>query len=148
VARIMRQDGLQVRPLRRFVRTTQSDHQNPIFPKLAQGSTPTGPDQLWVADLTYVAIAAGFVYIAVILDAWSRRVIGYTISKRIARDWRWRRYERRFRRDIPHPTVFIIRTGVPNTHQLLIAKPSTITSCADRWGDAAIPMTTRKRRAS
>ena len=83
VARIMRQDGLQVRPLRRFVRTTQSDHQNPIFPDLAQGFTPTGPDQLWVADLTYVAIAAGFVYVAVILDAWSRRVIGYAISKRI-----------------------------------------------------------------
>lgn len=83
VARIMRQDGLQVRPLRRFVRTTQSDHQNPIFPNLAQGCTPTGPDQLWVADLTYVAIAARFVYVAVILDAWSRRVIGYAISKRI-----------------------------------------------------------------
>ena len=83
VARIMRQRGLQVRPLRRFVRTTQSDHQNPIFPNLAQGFTPTGPDQLWVADLTYVAISAGFVYVAVILDAWSRRVIGYAISRRI-----------------------------------------------------------------
>ena len=42
-ARVMRQRGLQVRPLRRFVRTTQSDHQNPIFPNLAQGFTPTGP---------------------------------------------------------------------------------------------------------
>jgi putative transposase len=83
VARIMRQCGLQVRPLRRFVRTTQSDHQNPIFPNLAQGFNPVRPDQLWVADLTYVAIAAGFVYVAVILDAWSRRVIGYAISKRI-----------------------------------------------------------------
>jgi putative transposase len=83
VARIMRKHSLQVRPLRRFVRTTQSDHQNPIFPNRAQGFTPTGPDQMWVADLTYVAIAAGFVYVAVILDAWSRRVIGYAISKRI-----------------------------------------------------------------
>ncbi len=77
VARIMRESGLQVRPLRRFVRTTQSDHQNPIFPDLARGFIPTGPDQLWVCDLTYVAIAAGFVYVAVILDAWSRRVLGY-----------------------------------------------------------------------
>ena len=83
VARIMRQCGLQVRPLRRFVRTTQSDHQNPIFPNLAQGFNPVRPDQLWVADLTYVAIATGFVYVAVILDAWSRRVIGYAISRRI-----------------------------------------------------------------
>lgn len=83
VARIMRESGLQVRPLRRFVRTTQSDHENPIFPNLAEGFTPTGPNQLWVCDLTYVAIAAGFAYVAVILDAWSRRVVGYAISRRI-----------------------------------------------------------------
>ncbi len=83
IARIMRENGLQVRPLRRFVRTTQSDHESPIFPNLAQGFTPTGPNQLWVSDLTYVAIAAGFVYVAVILDAWSRRVVGYAISRRI-----------------------------------------------------------------
>ena len=42
-----------------------------------------GPNQLWVADITYVAIAAGFVYVAVILDAWSRRVVGYAISRSI-----------------------------------------------------------------
>ena len=42
-----------------------------------------GPNQLWVADITYVAIAVGFVYIAVILDAWSRRVVGYAISRSI-----------------------------------------------------------------
>ena len=42
-----------------------------------------GPDQLWVADITYVAIATGFVYVAVILDAWSRRVVGYAISRSI-----------------------------------------------------------------
>jgi len=83
VARVMRENGLQVRPLRRFVRTTQSDHESPIFPNLAEGFTSTGPNQLWVSDLTYVAIAAGFVYVAVILDAWSRRVVGYAISRRI-----------------------------------------------------------------
>jgi putative transposase len=83
VARMMRESGLQVRPLRRFVRTTDSDHESPIFPNLAQGLIPTEPNQLWVADLTYVAIAAGFVYLAVILDAWSRRVVGYALSRRI-----------------------------------------------------------------
>jgi len=83
VARIMRENGLQVRPLRRFVRTTYSDHESPIFPNLAAGMIPDGPNQLWVADLTYVAIAVGFVYVAVILDAWSRRVVGYAISRRI-----------------------------------------------------------------
>jgi putative transposase len=83
VARIMRENGLQVRPLRRFVRTTDSDHDSPIFPNLAAGMIPDGPNQLWVADLTYVAIAVGFIYVAVILDAWSRRVVGYAISRRI-----------------------------------------------------------------
>jgi putative transposase len=83
VARIMRESGLQVRPLRRFVRTTDSDHESPIFPNLAAGMIPDGPNQLWVADLSYVAIPVGFVYVAVILDAWSRRVVGYAISRRI-----------------------------------------------------------------
>ena len=83
VARIMREGGLQVRFLRRFVHTTQSDHESPIFPNLAESFIPTGPNQMWVSDLTYVAIAAGFVYVAVILDAWSRRVVGYAISRRI-----------------------------------------------------------------
>jgi putative transposase len=44
---------------------------------------PTGPDQLWVADIIYIAIASGFVYLAAILDAWSRRVVGYAIGRRI-----------------------------------------------------------------
>jgi transposase InsO family protein len=46
-------------------------------PNLARGFRPTGPNQLWVGDITYIRITAGFVYLAVILDAWSRRVIGY-----------------------------------------------------------------------
>jgi putative transposase len=74
VTRIMQEHSLQVRPLRRFVRTTDSDHANPIFPNLAAAFSPTGPNELWVADLTYVAIAVRFVFVAVILDAWSRRV--------------------------------------------------------------------------
>lgn len=45
--------------------------------------TPNGPNQLWVADITYVAIAVSFVYVAVILDAWSRSVVGYAISRSI-----------------------------------------------------------------
>jgi putative transposase len=83
VSRIMRENGLQVRPLRRFVRTTDSDHDGPIFPNLARDLVPSGPDQLWVADITYVAIATGFVYLAAILDAWSRRVVGYGLGHRI-----------------------------------------------------------------
>jgi putative transposase len=83
VARIMREKGLQVRPLRRFVHTTDSQHNNPIFPNLARGFIPTAADQLWVADITYIAIARRFVYLAVILDAWSRRVVGYALGRQI-----------------------------------------------------------------
>jgi len=51
VSRVMREHELQVRPLRRFVRTTDSQHDNPIFPNLARGLIPTAADQLWVADI-------------------------------------------------------------------------------------------------
>lgn len=83
IARLMRLHGMQVRPRRRFVATTDSDHDEPIFPKLAKDIAPDGPDQLWVADITYVAIATGFVYLAVILDAWSRRVVGDALGRTI-----------------------------------------------------------------
>ncbi|WP_456683311.1 IS3 family transposase [Bradyrhizobium sp. S3.14.4] len=83
IRRLMREHDLQPRLRRRFMVTTDSDHGQPTFPNLATDITPTGTDQLWVADITYVAIAGGFVYVAVILDAWSRRVVGYAISRSI-----------------------------------------------------------------
>jgi len=86
VARIMREQDLRVRRKRRFVVTTNSDHDGPVFPNLAKGVVPSGPDQLWVADLTYIRLLTGFVYLAVILDAWSRRVVGWAISRRIDAD--------------------------------------------------------------
>lgn len=83
IMRLMKLHDLSVRPRRRFVVTTMSDHDNPIYPNLARNVVPTGPNQLWVADITYIAITSGFVYLAAILDAWSRRVVGYAISRRI-----------------------------------------------------------------
>jgi putative transposase len=83
VARIMREEDLCVRPRRRFVVTTDGDHDGPIFPDLARDLMPAGPDQLWVADLTSIRSLSGFVYLAVILDAWSRRVVGWALSRRI-----------------------------------------------------------------
>jgi putative transposase len=86
VARIMREQDLRVRPRRRYVVTTDSDHDGPILPNSAKDLAPTGPDQLWVADLTYIRILTGFVYLAVILDAWSRRVVGWALGRRIGAD--------------------------------------------------------------
>jgi putative transposase len=83
IRRLMREHDLQPRRRRRFVATTDSDHDCPIFPDLTHNRIVDGPNQLWVADITYIAIATGFVYLAAILDAWSRRVIGYAISRSI-----------------------------------------------------------------
>jgi putative transposase len=83
IRRLMREHALNPKQRRRFIATTDSDHNYPIFPDLAKNMTPNGPNQLWVADITYVAITTGFVYLAAILDAWSRRVVGYAISRSI-----------------------------------------------------------------
>jgi putative transposase len=83
IKRLMREHDLQPRTRRRYVATTDSDHDQPIFPNLAKDMTVDRPNQLWVSDITYVAITSGFVYVAVILDAWSRRVVGYAIGRSI-----------------------------------------------------------------
>ena len=81
VRRLMREHELQPRHRRRFVATTDSSHHLPVFPNLARGIAPDGPNQLWVADITYVAMISGFVYVALVLDAWSRRIVGWAISR-------------------------------------------------------------------
>src|SRR5260370_17985648 len=83
VRRLMREHALNPQPRRRFIATTDRDHNDPICPNLATTRTLDGPNQLWVADITYVAITTSFVYVAVTLDAWSRRVVGYAISRSI-----------------------------------------------------------------
>jgi putative transposase len=83
IRRLMREHDLQPKRRRRYVATTDSDHDSPIFPDRARDMVVDGPNQLWVADITYIAIAVGFVYLAAILDAWSRRVVGYAISRSI-----------------------------------------------------------------
>jgi putative transposase len=83
IKRLMREHDLQPRMRRRYVATTDSNHDEPIFPNRAKDMIVDGPDQLWVADITYVTILMSFVYVAVILDAWSRRVVGYAISRSI-----------------------------------------------------------------
>lgn len=82
IARLMRLAGLRGLCCRRFVpRTTDSRHTHPIAPnRLASQPPPTGPNQIWVADLSCVPTADGWLYVAVILDLYSRRVIGWAAS--------------------------------------------------------------------
>ena len=80
VYRLMREDNLLCLRRRKFVVTTDSAHALPVYPNRAGAMTLTGLDQLWVADITYIRLRAEFVYLAVILDAFSRRVIGWALD--------------------------------------------------------------------
>jgi len=87
VRRIMREDNLLCLRRRRFVvRTTDSNHDRPIYPNLAADLKRTGIDQLWVADITYIRLEMEFVYLAVVLDAYSRRVIGWALERTLEDD--------------------------------------------------------------
>jgi putative transposase len=83
VARVMKENGLNVRRRRSFKPTSGAEADLAAFPNLYRNIIPTVPDRVWVADITYIRIASGFIYLAVILDACSRKVIGYALSKRI-----------------------------------------------------------------
>jgi len=81
VRRIMREDNLLCLRRRKFVTTTDSNHNLPVYPNLARDLTLSGINQLWVADITYIRLEEEFVYLAVVLDAYSRRVIGWALDR-------------------------------------------------------------------
>lgn len=81
--RVARLVNAGIKPRRHFVRTTDSYHDSPIFPNRYSNAIPSRPDLVWVADFTYIRIATGFSYLAAILDARSRKVVGYAIPLRI-----------------------------------------------------------------
>ncbi len=88
VAKYMRESGLFVQPRRRFVpRTTDSDHEHPIAPNLLdQNFAASAPDQKWACDLTYVHTEEGWLYLSVVIDLFSRRVIGWSMSDHLRAD--------------------------------------------------------------
>lgn len=83
IRRLTRAHDLQPRQRRRQIAATDGDYDLPIFQNLAKDIILDGPSQLRVADITYVGITTGFAYVAVILDAWSRKVVGYAIGRSI-----------------------------------------------------------------
>jgi len=83
VLRIMRESDLLVRCKRKWLSTTDSKHGFRVWPNLYRQARPTGINQVWVADLTYVRLRWEFVYLGVILDAYSRRVVGWALSRRL-----------------------------------------------------------------
>jgi len=86
VLRMMREDNLLCVRRRAFVVTTDWRHNLPVYPNLARGIAPTAINQLWVADITYIRLRTEFVYLAVVLDAFSRRVIGWALGRTLEAD--------------------------------------------------------------
>jgi putative transposase len=83
ILRRMREDNLLSIGCRRFVLTTDSAHGWRIYPNLARHMVVSGINQLWVSDITYVRLQREFIYLAVILDVYSRRVVGWSISRQL-----------------------------------------------------------------
>ena len=84
VRRVMAELGLVGRHKRRFVKTTDSNHEEPIAAnRLQRDFTATRPDQKWLADITYIRLTEGWLYLAVILDCFSRRIVGWSLSRQI-----------------------------------------------------------------
>jgi len=84
VLRIMKEEKLTVKPKKRFKpATTQSNHGLKIYPNLAKRVVPDAPNELWVADITYIYFLTGFIYLAAIIDRFSRKVVGWALSKNI-----------------------------------------------------------------
>jgi len=81
VLRVLREDNLLSLRRRRFVLTTESRHGFVRYPNLAGRMAPTAINQLWVADITYIRLREEFVYLAVVLDAYSRRVVGWELDE-------------------------------------------------------------------
>jgi len=81
ILRLLRADNLLCLRRRKFLLTTNSQHGLPIYPNLAEGMVLTGIDQLWVADITYIRLQVEFVYLAILLDAFSRRCIGWALRR-------------------------------------------------------------------
>ncbi len=81
VLRVMREESLLCRLKKRFVTTTDSAHRHKTYPNLLKGLALTRPDQAWVADLTYIRLPTGFCYLATVLDAFSRRCVGWHLSR-------------------------------------------------------------------
>ena len=86
VARLMKEDGLRAKTKRRFKVTTHSKHNLPVAPNLLQRDfSPKKPDQVWAGDITYIWTAAGWLYLAVVIDLFSRSVVGWAMNKHMTR---------------------------------------------------------------
>jgi len=84
VLKMMRKMGIQCRKRHKFAFTTNSSHNLKVYPNLARDLVVDRTDQLWCADITYIRILTAFVYLAAIIDAFSRKIVGYALGRTLA----------------------------------------------------------------
>src|SRR5690606_11566912 len=151
VARLMRQEGIVgVSRRRRGPKTTKrSADARPAADLVERNFTATGPNQLWVADITYIPTRAGFLYLAVVLDAWSRKIVGWSLATHLRTE---------LVLDALHVAVWQGRTEQaihhsdqgtqPNTRPSRSASAARRSASGPRWARSAMRTTTRCARAS
>jgi transposase InsO family protein len=105
ILRMMRQDNLLCLRHKSFLRTTDSGHGFAVFPNLAATLVPRAINQLWVADITYIRLRLEFVYLAVVLDAYSRRVVGWALGRTLEAELALAALRRALRARRPAPGV-------------------------------------------
>jgi putative transposase len=138
VQRLMREDNLICLRKRKFVITTDSNHHLPVYPNLASTLVLTGLDQLWLADLTYIRLELEFVYLAVMLDAFSRRQIGWALDRTLEASLAIEALQMALRRRRPAPgLVHHSDQGVQyaSTDYTDLLKASSITISMSRRGN-------------
>lgn len=101
VRRVMRDLGLAAEPPPKRVRTTDSRHPFPRFPNLVAGLAAARPHEVWVADITYVRVRSGFVYLAVLMDVFTRRILGWAVEPSLERGLTVAALDRALRRGTP-----------------------------------------------
>ncbi len=136
---LMREHALHPPRRRGFVATTDSDHDEPVFPDRSREREVDGPNQLWVADPTCIAILGDFVYLAAFRDAWSRRIVGYAPGRRI--DARLTLAALTTAIENRHPAASITPIEARNTPPRPKGPCSTNTAWSARWASTATPAT-------
>jgi transposase InsO family protein len=126
VERLMREAGIRVLSKRRFVRTTDSDHDHPIAPNLLeQDFRASAPNQRWVTDITYIPTGEGWLYLAAIVDLFSRRVVGWAMDAYMDRTLVLRALDMAVQNRTPARGLFTTATVAASTPARTTGRPSS-----------------------
>ncbi len=148
VARLMKAAGLRGISKRRFVCTTVSEVRERWAPDLVDRDfTVSEPDRLWVADATFIPTWEGFLYLAMVLDAFSRRVVGWAMGGALRTELMLSALERAYAQRTPR-AVIIIRITAASTPRSPSESAARSSACVRRWARSVMPTTMRWQRAS